>query len=283
MNNEKLRSMNKDSFDIMLENALIPDIVPPLELEREIILRSKKNKTWFKGFTKAAIIIISITAIGSAGVYAASKLGKNKDVQVIDHGIAVGNSEYINEDALTEENKPVSEEIKEHTEGNENVKWRKKNVIETGGSYINTMYYYDSYTDALTDAGFVNWFKMDYTGHDITYSITEGKYDDLRIESVSSFFNYKNGCFYIYQEIVKSGFADDAAYVLQLKNTNNKREYVSSEKETYTLVDEIKKEDNEESVMTYVMINYDEYSGYISFKDLSEDEIHEVLDSIELK
>lgn len=44
----------------------------------------------------------------------------------------------------------------------------------------------------------------------------------------------------------------------------------------YTKVDG----DVNDKVVSYVIIYYDHYTGYISFEDLTEEEIHEVLDCV---
>jgi hypothetical protein len=64
-----------------------------------------------------------------------------------------------------------------------------------------------------------------------------------------------------------------------LANTSNKREYKTKDGTAFTLVDE--KHDDE--TRTFVMIACDEFSGYIMFENLTDPQIHKILDTVILK
>ena len=50
----------------------------------------------------------------------------------------------------------------------------------------------------------------------------------------------------------------------------------------YDVNEETEENVKRDKLATYVMICYDDYYGLIIFRDMTEDEIHEILDSIQL-
>ncbi len=72
----------------------------------------------------------------------------------------------------------------------------------------------------------------------------------------------------------------DAANIIRLENTGNERTYKNAAGTEYTLVDEIIESEEGKEVNTYVMISYDKYNGFISFKNLADSNIHHILDTV---
>ena len=248
----------RKEFEGLLGKALRPVYEPSEELNQKILAGEKKSegniyknglRKWYV-LPKAAAIALAVVCVGSGGVYAAVKALK-KPV-VTDHAISVGN---------------------------EDTAWIFKSVSEVNG-YTTTSYTYDSYTAALKDAGMGIKFTKEYelSSDGAYFSTTEG--DGYSTKCISATFIYNEGCFSVNQDISSGNIAEDAAYSIKLQNTSNEREYSSTSGTEYYLVDEIAAEDNEDVVTTYVMLSTDNTNGYISFKGLSEDEMHEVLDTV---
>ena len=83
----------------------------------------------------------------------------------------------------------------------------------------------------------------------------------------------------MYESVMSGNVAADCAISIRLENTNNKRTYISPSQIEFTLVDEITTDDGGTLTKTFVMISYNNCSGYIAFVDLTEDEIHQILDT----
>lgn len=275
----------RKEFEGLLGKALRPVYEPSEELNQKILAGEKKSegniymnglRKWYV-LPKAAAIALAVVCVGSVGVYAAVKALK-KPV-VTDHAISVGNEDYIDDDAISRTEEPVTTNILATEAGNEDTAWIFKSVSEVNG-YTTTSYTYDSYTAALKDAGMGIKFTKEYelSSDGAYFSTTEG--DGYSTKCISATFIYNEGCFSVNQDISSGNIAEDAAYSIKLQNTSNEREYSSTSGTEYYLVDEIAAENNEDVVTTYVMLSTDNTNGYISFKGLSEDEMHEVLDTV---
>ncbi len=267
----------KDNMDILLEKALKPDIEPDMELNEKILngVKHKKKSLSYK-LARVAAVVCGIALVSPVAIYAANAI-KNSKVEVSDHGISVGGQgDYaISDEDLAQPWEDVETEEIEFVEGDETVKWLTKRVEVVSGTYTNTYYAYDNYLDAITDAGLDNWFNTTYEMNEsVTYIHTDG--GDFQDFCVDASLKYNDGNFFVSESKMTGNVAEDASFGLCLTNTGNERTYTSSQGLEFTLVDEVK--DGETT--TYVIIYYDYYRGYISFSNLSEEEIHQVLDTV---
>lgn len=223
----------------------------------------------------AATTLITL-GILSVTVYASVLVFRNAFVQ--DHSISVGNQDYVIDSAIATITDDIESTIPtastEHFDGGADVNWTSKNIEKYDSGIINTYYYYDSIGKALLDYEFDSWV---YSLPDDAESVSvwEMVWDDYKSTDISAEFSYGSGTFRITDSFSEGNVADDAAYVVALSNTSNERVYRSSGGIDFTLVDEVS-----DVTQTYVMLSRDKYNGYISFKGLSEDEIHQVLDMI---
>ena len=137
---------------------------------------------------------------------------------------------------------------------------------------------HDTYEDAYKAAGIGVQFKSSYelNGKAKT-SVTTGH--DIKMNEINAEFLFEDGLFSLSFSKMTGNVASDAAHVIQLANTSNKREYKTKDGTAFTLVDE--KHDDE--TRTFVMIACDEFSGYIMFENLTDPQIHKILDTVILK
>ena len=238
-----------------------------------VILLSKQKSIYFLPKVAAAVIVFALIFTG--GVYAANYI-MNK-VIVTDHGVSVGNEEYIDDEELSKPYESVSEETKNEYEPGADDKWLTKKEVLTNGLYLNTFYTYPDYETMISDTRFENIFDgIEPESKDPIYTITE--LDPITKEySIDVNFNYGEGEFHLYQDVIEGNVADDAVFSIPITSKENERNYKAKTGLEYTLVDGTNIDNEKE---TTVLISYNEYNGYLSFSNLSEDEIHEILDHI---
>lgn len=274
----------KDNMDILLEKALKPNMEPDEALNVAILEngRNEKKKRMWHGVPKVAVAVLVFALVCPAGVYAANFI--IKQVSVTEHAISVGNTEYVDDKAL-EEAATSTEEVKteniSHEEGNANVKWLTKDVQKLNGDVTNTYYAYDDYKAAIADSKLDNLLSKDYTlSGTATYVHT--KTDTFEEDELGAYFEYGEGQFYLNISKMTGNVAEDVSSSLYLSNTGNQRKYTSKAGAEFTLVDEVVKSDDTEITTTYVVVSYGEYYGFLSFNNLSDDEIHQILDTVQV-
>ncbi len=272
----------EDRIDILIEKSLQFDFEPDKEVNERILggaNHRRKNGVLFS-FPRVAVAAIAIICMGSVGVYAATNIIKK--VFITDHSISVGNSEYVDDAAIALQEKDVKTENVGHEEGGENVKWISKDVQVVNGYATNTYYVYKDYKTALQDAELDNWFGTSYENtENVIYVVTET--EDTVDRCLNADFSYGEGSFHVCEEIMTGNIAEDVACSIKLENTNNKRDYTSASGQVFTLVDQITADGAEQKTMTFVMVAYDDYFGYIAFENLKDEEIHKVLDTVEIQ
>lgn len=266
----------KDRMDILLEKALQPEFEPETELNNKIFEAMKTRKANKAArYTKVAVMILGGVLLSSTAVYAANLIIEK--VFVTEHTISVGNPEYVDDAAIAaDDGSNAQVDTLSEEKGNENVNWESKKVEKVNNFATNTYYEYSDFQKALTDSKLPNWFNKTYeTVNNATYVVSE--FDGAKSEELAAEFSHGNGTFFMSVSIMTGNVAEDVAHSLQLKNTGNERTYASAMGQEFTLVDE-KREDG--TVVTYVFIVYDSYFGYISFSEMTEEEIHQILDTV---
>ena len=299
--------MKDKELDILLKYALKPEYEPDVKLNNEILALlktksedihsnaesyvNKKNVSSFrmkKPFIitlRAAAVILIIFSVGTAGVYAANYLLRK--AIVTEHGISVGNEEYVDDDALAEPFEEVPEEKVDKTHGGASDKWLTKEVVLTNGTYQNTYYTYSNYADATEDTRLANLFSEPIgESTDTTYvetiELADGKEkeDGYKNYELDSFFKCGEGTVFVSQSVME-GVDADAAHSVSLGKTDNERTYISGTGYEFTLVDDVATENG--TTRTYVMVSYNDNIGYMYFENMSEKEIHSVLDKVLLQ
>lgn len=275
-----------NELDNVLSEALRPAFAPSSELNCQLLsgeakIDGSRQKAAIRKMymiPKVAAVVLAVLCVGGAGVYAATQLLK-KPV-VTEHGISVGNTEYIDDAAIANTEEPVTTNQISYEEGTADTLWTSKTVTEVNG-YVTTTYAFDSYAKAQQEAGIGTKFTKEYEPEyedGIQYSVTEN--EGFRESELSANLKYQDGSFTVFQSRSEEGFAEDFAYSVKLQNTSNERDYSTKDGVTFHLVDETISGEEENDVNTYVMIATDSYNGFICFHGLSEEQIHEVLDTV---
>lgn len=273
-------------LDSVLTEALRPAFSPSPELNRQLLsgevkIDASRQKAAAKRLyvlPKVAAVVLAVLCVGGAGVYAATQL--LKEPVVTEHAISVGNTEYIDDAAIADTEEPVTTNRISYEEGTADTLWTSKKVSEVNG-YVTTTYTFDSYAKAQQYSGIGTKFTTEYlpeSKNGIIYSVTEN--EGFRESELSADLKYREGSFTVLQSRSEVGFAEDFAFSVKLQNTSNERDYRTKDGVTYHLVDETISGEDGNKVNTYVMIATDDYEGFISFRGLSEEEIHEVLDTV---
>ena len=227
---------------------------------------------------KAAAIVLAIAVAGAGTVYAAGKL-LDKAV-VTTHGISVGNEEYIDDDALAQPWESVEVENKGEESPGPDDKWSRKRSVLASGRYLSEYYYYDKYFDAIEDTRFESLFReIPGVEQSVCYSTTD-LLDDTMEYAIDAIFEYESGIISTYQSVMEGNVASDAAYGIVMKQTGNVRTYVSKSGMEFSLVDDLAAEEG--GLTTIVMISYDNIRGYVGFRGLTEEQIQQVLDMVDL-
>ena len=276
----------KDNMDNLLKEALQPNEVPSAELNASILenAKHKRRKNAWYHVPKVAVAVFVFALLCPIGVYATNVF--LKQVMVTDHTMTVGNTEYYNEkdilDAMYFDEEVIAEKVS-HEEGNGDVNWLTKDVEKFEGNLICTSYRYDDYKALLEDSQMPNLLSKDYELRaEAIYTKTKDDTTGMEEDSIDVWFNYGKGQFRLSVTKHIKGHAKDALYSLCLDDTSNKRIYKNADGIEFTLVDEVLKEGDVTITETYVVIAYDVYYGHINFDGLTEDEMHEVLDSIQI-
>ena len=274
----------KPNMDQMLREALRPELSPSAELNERILSgnreadpKRQKNgiRKWYI-LPKAAVAAAALVLIGSAGVYAATKL--LSDPVVTEHSISVGNTEYVDDDAIMASEEPATIENISSEKGDENVKWLTKDVEIVNG-YTNTRYTYATYEEAAAEAGMDRWLGTEYAlASPASFTDVEGQ--GYHSKMVNAEFNVKSGSVFISESVAEAGVADDAAYSIQMQHPSNERTYTTENGLQFKLVDDTSAEGN---VTTFVLIAYDRHTGYLSFEGLTDEEINEVLENVSIQ
>ncbi len=225
---------------------------------------------------KAAAAAVTTFAVLGLSVYAATVVLRKVEVQ--EHSISVGNTEYVDDAAIASmlENidKEPGENKVDHVDGDSSVNWVSKDVSRIGSTVENTRYTYKSMDKALKDYPLAGWVG-NVPGEETSVVITLTKMDGFNETSIDAFLSYESGTIGVCCSKATGNIAEDAAYSIALSNTSNTREYKADDGTVYTLVDQVK-----DVTKTYVLISYDGYDGSISFEGLTEAQIHSVLDKL---
>ena len=279
----------KDKMDELLKTALTPDIEPDAELNQKLTdLLSEKERIKEmkpKKMIPAAAIaaIMGVLVLCPVGAIAANKIIKEKFTKgnstVTEHSFSTGNPDYIDDDAIADDSEPFTIDDLGSREGGEGDKWTHMKTEKVSGTYVNTSYYYDSYELAIEDSGFDNWLTESYELSDpACYCETTADYLTEAMKSLDANFTSGGKAFAVHMNNNTKDQADDMAYTIKMYQTDNFRTYTSASGLEFDLVDDIGSE--RASVITYTIIKTDGYTGSLEFLDMTEDEIHAILDKV---
>ena len=274
--------MNDNILDERLRLMLQPDIEPDEELNRLILKkasekgRRKRGARYFLPRVAAAVLIVAV--VGTGGVYAANYILDK--VKVIDGGMYVGNDDYMTEETFSDSTEEVKvEDVGEEKPG-PNDKWISKKSNLVSGVYRNDYYTYSDYKTMIEDTDFDNIFTSEpLTLSSAIYTVTDMGADTKEYSIDVIFADDNEREVFLYLSYMIGNVVDDAVFSVPLIDGENERVYTSESGLEFTLVDSKRSDDSDEK-KTSVLISYDRYRGSIDFINLSEDEIHDILDTI---
>lgn len=271
----------------------------PASFVSDLKEKEKKAMKIKKYLAKAAAILL-IVSISGGTAYAAVSYFKN--IQHFDHGLAT--SDIASEENTTSQfsdvrlpDKDTEVEVLSTETGNEKTAWLSKetrqetNYIYASDDGINwkedtpdiqiiTKYQYSDYAAAKEEHGLPELFSKTY---DLIRNVTLEEYRHKSEEQVFSKnlqadYKYENGSFTINMEkdCQWNGEDSEIAVITSTKPVKNQREYTASNGYCFKLSDDTESG----TVRTTTLISYKEYHIILSFFDLSDEEIHEILDSI---
>lgn len=274
--------MNDNILDERLRLMLQPDIEPDEELNRLILKkasekgRRKRGARYFLPKVAAAVLIVAV--VGTGGVYAANYILDK--VKVIDGGMYVGNDDFMTEETFSDSTGEVKvEDVGEEKPG-PNDKWISKKSNLVSGVYRNDYYTYSDYKTMIEDTDFDNIFTSEpLTLSSAIYTVTDMGADTKEYSIDVIFADDNEREVFLYLSYMVGNVVDDAVFSVPLIDGENERVYTSESGLEFTLVDSKRSDDSDEK-KTSVLISYDRYRGSIDFTNLSEDEIHDILDTI---
>lgn len=255
--------MKQELVEQAITNIRDEYVLEAVEYKRSKIISFPKTP---QGFVKAAAITLAIVMVGTTTAYAAATVIRK--VFFTDHTVSVGNEAYVDDAGAIADAGPVED--------------------VTNGIAQNTTYTYDSYEKACEDAKLDMWLETLPGNVDtISYSVC----DDGNVVTHSiDVFCYVNGnAFSITETRFEGNYAEDMAYSIPLEHKQNVREYTNKAGIEFSLVDDCfeREEYGEQDVLmnvsvtrTYVLIQYRDRYGYLSFENMQEEEIYQILDQI---
>ena len=258
-----MKQIDDDRFDAMMREAIGPSVSPSEELNNKIIYEAAKMKIGEGntakrsharlGIVPIVLIVLLVASVGvSAGVIVGKKIYSNGFV-ITEHAVSSGNESYVIDEAI------ANIDIEE----------------SASPAYSTEEEYFDSYDELLekTDLGLE--FSEEYPLiTPASCAVTTGP--DVVFYDTHASFRYGRGKFESNVSFAEGNIAEDAAYSIAMHSTSNTREYEASTGQNYTLVDDT----YEDKVKTYVIIEFGDIDGYLTFTDLTEDDIHHILDTI---
>lgn len=275
--------MENKEFDATLRQSLRPMDQPAESLDQAILEKLQalpaernvgKRNAW-NVLPKVAAVVLAVAVLGTGTVFAAGKIFDK--INVLNHGISVGNQDYVNDEDLAAPWESASVEEKGEEAPGPDDKWTRKRSELVSGIYHNDFYYYDKYEDAIADSRFESLFtEIPGEEQSVVYCVTDG--GDIMEYSIDSIFEYESGIVSASQSVMEGNVAEDASYSIIMKQTGNARTYISKSGLEFSLVDDLGA--GEDGLSTIVMIAYDNIRGYIGFRGLTEEQIQQVLDLV---
>lgn len=291
--------MEKKELDSLLKQSLTPDEQADAGLNAAILERledpsfaeqkqeKKHIRHWSKGLVvKVAAVALAVLAVGAGTTYAAGRIMGR--VAVRETRLAIGdNAEaYVSREYHRD---PVPQggydiEVTEWVMGGPNDNWLRKEVLRVENCY-NSNYYYSDYETAISDAGYPNVFttilgKQEQVIYQ-TVQCMEGSKPRSQIY-LDCRYGERGGLWRLEQMQrgdKNSGRLGVSTISMPMTHSDNVRTYVSANGTEFTLVDDMQGPIVKNTV---VMIDCEKMIGDMIFRDMTEDEIHQVLDTLDL-
>ena len=292
-----------ENMDKYIKEALTSMYEPDKKLNQSILCsarwKGKNNMTRIKKLPFAATIAICVFCIGTGTVYAAVHL--LKETTPFEYGITT--TKDINETQNTMFDVEKVGDIKDSKvesvskeTGNKETIWLSKEVQQvteymkisddsvnwTDSSYIvdKTIYTFADYVTAAKEADMDNWLIKDYElMRNVDY--VESKSEDImHVREISATFKCGEGYFELVEsKDLKLAEDDSIESILITNEVTDSEKYMSAQGHEFTIVDDVL----DGTKRSCVSINYKNYSGTLSFYNMLDTEIYQVLDDIQIK
>ena len=279
--------MENKKFEALLKWSLAPGCQVKRETVQELLgkMQNRKEKRGMEELSvkhlalgwslpKVAVLIVLIVVIGAGSVYAGNRIF-NK-ISVTEHAIFVGEPYDIEMDDSPSSEDAVTAKKVSHEKGGPDDKWMEKSV-ESLEPFTTTTYSYRDYETALEEVHFANVFEGALeTISSVKYRIEDRDGVDVNYMLDVSF-RYQRGSVWLHEfedvDPWRDGLpAEGFRYSIASGDIKNERTYVSKRGTEYTLADS--------EAGTFAIISMDRLVIELNFDNLSEEEIHQVLDML---
>lgn len=295
----------QDRVDNLIKEALAPVYEPGKELNQSILCSAKrKEKNNMKTRNKlsfAAAVAICVLCVGSVSVYAAVQMIKG--TTALDYGITTNSSNIseqtnINFDStlVGEETPSVIEKISLQ-EGKDNTPWLSKEVLQrteyikvsddsihwSETSYVveDTIYTFADYGTATKEAKMDHWFMKEYElVENVNYVESVCEEEGINTKELTASFKYGKGYFELTEsKDMMLAQEESQEFVLITNEVTSSNTYIGAQGYEFTLVnDEV-----DGKPRSCVAICYENYTGSLTFYDMTDAEVCHVLDTIRVK
>lgn len=291
-----------NNIDRLLKKSLEADYKPDERLDEELLYyfqndkrkneddkkvnirmhklkKDAKRAAFIRVAQSAAAAILVFIILGSGTAYAVNAIMEK--ARVTEHGMSVGNEEYLSDEDLAEPLDDVDVDVIGEEEPGPDDKWISKRTEVVSGTYQNVYYTYQDYTTMIEDTPFESVFK-EIPGEESSSEYVITDLDEVTREySMGTIFNVGDGEVYLNLDYIEGNVAEDAAFGISLGSTSNEREYVTGSGINFTLADSVKDTGEGEEAVTTTLISYKKYRGSIQFIGLDEEEIYNVLENVD--
>lgn len=280
-----------------LQNLAMAETMP-----EDFLLQIKKKEKKITNMKKSQKHTMGIVAAAAAaciliGGTASAAVLRNTDIHIFDYGLTNGELAAETETSflyekidLPEGTEEIAGPVKEESGGTSHAWTTKKTWEESHTQYSSdnavdwtpvtvtdqiTEYQYEDYATAAKDTGFENVFKKAYSGSVSYYEIKHQDMDAGTDCSISGDLSYGNGTFTFSQS--KEEDSENTVYSVLTGETSNEREYISKGGIRFPLSDDT----STGKIRTTTAVMGKHHQVVLTFTDLSEEEIHQILDSVE--
>ena len=294
----------QNKMDKLIKESLMPMYEPDNKLNQSILCsvkrRRKNNMIRMKKIPFAAAVAVCVLCIGSGTVYAAVQLLRG--TTAFEYGISTNTNTEEKSDAMFDSTnvgdvKDSQTEILLEQEGDSKTAWLSKEVQQvteyvkesddtvnwTEKSYLvdKTIYTFADYNTAVKEAGMDKWFLQEFQlMENVTYAESVCEEEGMNIREISAVLEYGKGHFELSEsKDLNLGEEDLGAYMLITNEITDSQKYMSALGYEFTIGEDVIDGVNRFSVA----ISYENYTGSLVFYNMTEDEMYQVLDEVQIK
>lgn len=281
----------RDDIEVLLQKSLSPALAPAPALNEKLLKSAAANtgkivefkpKKAVNRLVKAAIIVLAVFGLASASVTAANYIYSHFFVSN-KVGFVYGDEEDLEVFEQDDESYTPTYTTLLEDDGDETVNWYYKTVIQNDEDTVRSQYYYKNYAEMVEDASLDEWFPRPFTDDNFSFAnfmvvVSPGEVFSTFDVLADADFNYNEGSFHICETYSLGTDKDPETfgYNVYIENPTNIRSYTNKNSRNFVLADSVMEDG---SRVTYTSLFYPTlHYGYISFYELSDREIYEILD-----